>query len=94
MEACILTDRCLNMLNDHIAPSPLHKSPLKRKGRHMTKKHRKAPNLGLIIGILGCFAGIALLFSENWFIGLFGSIASAGIALKGYQDLKQPQEKE
>ena len=45
-------------------------------------------NLGLIIGILGFIAGIALLFTESWFIGLFGGIASAGIAYKGYKDLQ------
>ena len=46
-------------------------------------------NIGLIIGILGFIAGISLLFTESWFIGLFGSIASAGIAYKGYKDLQE-----
>lgn len=45
-------------------------------------------NLGLIIGIIGFIAGIGLLFTESWLIGIFGSIASAGIAYKSYQDSK------
>ena len=49
-------------------------------------------NLGLIIGILGFIAGIALLFTESWFIGIFGGIASAGIAYKGYMDLKEKKK--
>lgn len=45
-------------------------------------------NFGLVIGILGIIAGIFLLFSEIWFVGVFGTIASAGIAYRGYQDFK------
>ena len=45
-------------------------------------------NLAFIIGILGFIAGIILLFTESWFIGLFGGIASASVAYKGYQDSK------
>ena len=52
----------------------------------MSKKNKTLPNPGLIIGILGFVAGIGLLFTESWFIGIFGSIASAGIAYKGYLD--------
>ena len=54
----------------------------------MSKKNKSSVNLALILGILGFIAGIALLFGESWFIGIFGSIASAGVAYKGYQDLK------
>lgn len=54
----------------------------------MSKKNKTSMNFSLIIGILGFVAGIGLLFTESWFIGIFGSIASAGIAYKGYQDLK------
>ena len=52
----------------------------------------KKVNLGLIIGILGSIAGISLLFTESWFIGIFGGIASAGIAYKGYSDLKKQKK--
>lgn len=55
----------------------------------MNKKHKKTTNLGLIIGILGFIAGIGLLFTESWLIGIFGSIASAGLAYKGYQDSRE-----
>lgn len=55
----------------------------------MNKKIKNAANLGLVLGILGFLAGIGLIFSENWMIGIFGSIASAGIAYKGYQDRKE-----
>ena len=54
----------------------------------MSKTNKSAVNLALVIGILGILCGIGLLFTETWFIGLFGSIASAGIAYKGYQDAK------
>ena len=54
----------------------------------MENKKKATFNLGLVIGVLGMIAGIGLLFTESWFIGLFGGIASAGIAYKGYQDLK------
>ena len=52
----------------------------------MNKKN--SINIGLVIGVLGFVAGIILLFTESWLIGIFGSIASAGIAIKGYQDMK------
>jgi len=52
----------------------------------MSKKNKPSTNLGLIIGILGFIAGVALLFTESWLIGIFGALASAGIAYKGYQN--------
>tara|TARA_R110000782_G_scaffold35288_3_gene84349 strand:- start:69 stop:245 length:177 start_codon:yes stop_codon:yes gene_type:complete len=55
----------------------------------MSKKNKKTANLSLILGILGFLAGMGLMFSENWFIGIFGSIASAGLAYKGYQETKE-----
>ena len=55
----------------------------------MNKEKKRTTNLGLIIGVLGLLAGIGLMFSESWLIGVFGSIASAGIAYKGYQDSKK-----
>lgn len=51
-------------------------------------KKKTTGNLGLVIGILGLIAGIGLLFTESWLIGVFGSMASAGIAYKGYHDSK------
>lgn len=53
----------------------------------MSEKNTTA-NLGLIFGIIGFIAGIALLFTDSWLIGIFGGIASAGITYKGYQDSK------
>tara|TARA_R110002126_G_scaffold145639_2_gene291647 strand:+ start:526 stop:702 length:177 start_codon:yes stop_codon:yes gene_type:complete len=55
----------------------------------MSKKNKKTANLFLILGILGFLTGMGLMFSENWFIGIFGSIASAGLAYKGYQETKE-----
>ena len=55
----------------------------------MSKENKKSANIGLIIGVLGFIAGVILMFGESWFIGIFGSIASAGIAYKGYQDSKE-----
>lgn len=52
----------------------------------MNDKEKKSFNLGLIIGILGMMAGISLLFTNSWLIGIFGTIASAGISYKGYRD--------
>lgn len=54
----------------------------------MSKQGNSRFNLALVIGVLGFICGLGLLFTESWFIGLFGSIASAGIAYKGYQDSK------
>ena len=45
--------------------------------------------LGLIIGILGVAAGIVLIFSDSWQIGIGGSLASAGLVYQGYRDLKK-----
>lgn len=55
----------------------------------MSKKNKKTANLALVLGVLGFLAGIGLMFGESWFIGIFGSIASAGLAYKGYQDSKE-----
>ncbi|MBT8281105.1 MAG: hypothetical protein KJO16_05970 [Muriicola sp.] len=52
-------------------------------------KNKSSSNLGLIIRSIGLIAGIGLLFTESWLIGVFGSIASFGIAYKGYQDSKE-----
>ncbi|MBO6607187.1 hypothetical protein [Psychroserpens sp.] len=51
----------------------------------MEKQPRKF-NLIMLIGILGVIAGIALIFTDSWFIGVFGGIASAGITYKSYKD--------
>ncbi|QBA64539.1 hypothetical protein EQY75_08375 [Muriicola soli] len=59
---------------------------------NINKKNKSSINLGLIIGTIGFIAGIGLLFTESWLIGIFGSIASFGIAYKGYQDSKEPKD--
>jgi len=56
--------------------------------QNMSKKKKLPTNLALIIGLIGFIAGIGLLFTESWFIGIFGSIASAGVAYKGYHDTR------
>lgn len=55
----------------------------------MSEQKKASTSLGLVVGILGFIAGIALLFTETWFIGLFGAIASAAVAYKGYQGTRQ-----
>ena len=50
---------------------------------------KKNFNLGLILGILGAIAGILLLFMGNYLIGIFGSIASAGLAWQSYNSHKK-----
>ena len=55
---------------------------------------KNTANFPMILGIIGFLAGIGLMFTESWFIGVFGSIASAGLAIKGFQDLKKQKEAE
>ena len=55
----------------------------------MNNKNKNRVNLPLVLGILGFLAGIGLMFGENKLIGIFGSIASAGLAYKGYKELKE-----
>lgn len=55
----------------------------------MSNKNKIKANLPIILGTAGVLAGIGLILSENWFLGIFGSMASAAIAYKGFQDLKQ-----
>jgi len=54
----------------------------------MNENNRKPSKMGFIIGIIGFIAGVFLVFSGQTLIGLAGSIASLGIAIKGYKDLK------
>ncbi len=49
---------------------------------------KNSANTSLIIGIIGFFSGIGLMLGGNWFIGVFGTIASAALTYKGYQDSK------
>ncbi len=55
----------------------------------MDKNKKNSAKMVLTFGIIGFLAGIGLLFSGNKLIGIFGSMASAGLALKGYKDLKE-----
>jgi uncharacterized membrane protein len=57
----------------------------------MTTNKKSKLNLGIVVGLLGLISGIFLIFQGVWFIGLFGSIASAGLAFKGYLDSKDDQ---
>ena len=45
-------------------------------------------NLGTVLGSIGVIAGVLLMIGGNWFVGLFGSIASAGLIYHGYRDYK------
>lgn len=58
----------------------------------MTHDKNNSYKLGLTLGILGFIAGIALLFGENKFIGIAGSVASAGLIIKGLKDRKALKE--
>ncbi len=54
----------------------------------MDKNKTNASKTILTFGIMGFIAGIFLLFSDMYLIGIFGGIASAGLVLKAYRDLK------
>ena len=54
----------------------------------MDKNKNDAAKVGFIVGMAGVVAGIFLIYSEEWFIGISGTVASAGLAIKGYIDLK------
>lgn len=55
----------------------------------MNDKSKKKANLPLILGSVGFLAGIALAFGENKMIGIFGAIASAGLAYSGYKEMNK-----
>jgi len=55
----------------------------------MSSSKNNAAKMGLTIGVLCLIAGIFLAFSGQTLIGICGSIASAGIAYKGFTDLKK-----
>ncbi len=50
---------------------------------------KKKFNLGIILGIAGTIARILLIFMESYLIGIFGSIASAGLAYQSYNTSKK-----
>ena len=52
---------------------------------------KKNYNLGLILGIIGTVSGILLITMGRYFIGVFGSIASAGLAYQSYINTKKEQ---
>ena len=54
----------------------------------MDKNKTNAAKARLTFGIMGFIAGIFLLFSDKYLIGIFGVIGSAGLAIKAYGDLK------
>lgn len=60
----------------------------------MKNTNKNTYKMGLTLGILGFLAGIGLLFSGNRLIGIFGSIASAGLILKGYKEMKEVKNQE
>ena len=60
----------------------------KEQNQKMDKSKRDATKARLTFGIMGFIAGIFLLFSDSYLIGIFGGLASAGLAIKAYIDLK------
>ena len=50
-------------------------------------------SLGVIIGVLGFIAGIALMFGDDWVTGLFGSISSAFVAYLSFKNSRNSNEK-
>jgi len=50
---------------------------------------RNVAKAAVTFGILGLVAGVFLLFSGETIMGIAGSIASAGIAVKGFSDLRK-----
>ena len=58
----------------------------------MSENKKSTSKLILVLGVSGCIAGIFLLFSDSWFIGVFGSIASAGLAYKGFKELNTSKD--
>lgn len=51
----------------------------------MTSQKKKVFKLGLLLGIVGCLAGILLIVEGKYFIGIAGTIASTGLALMQYK---------
>ncbi|MCA0153513.1 hypothetical protein [Winogradskyella vincentii] len=56
-------------------------------------KNKNNGKLALAIGLLGTIAGLILIFQDNLMIGIFGTIASLGVSIKGYQDYKSQSSK-
>jgi hypothetical protein len=56
------------------------------------KKQKTTFNLGVIVGLAGFIAGIFLILGEDWITGLFGSIASAGLAYMSYKNSKEVEK--
>ncbi|NAS13845.1 hypothetical protein [Poritiphilus flavus] len=46
---------------------------------------------GLIIGTIGLIAGILLIVSGQTLVGAAGSVASGGLALKGFLDSRKSE---
>ena len=59
----------------------------------MSENKNNMPKVFLIsIGIIGFIAGIFLTLNGNKIMGLAGSVASAGIAMKGINDLRKEKK--
>jgi hypothetical protein len=52
----------------------------------MDKNKKDTSKLALIIGVVGTVVGIFLVFLEQSFIGVAGTVARAGVAVKGHID--------
>ncbi len=55
----------------------------------MDKNENNGAKFAAALGTIGLIAGVFLIFSGDTFIGIAGSVASAGIAYKGFNDLKK-----
>lgn len=55
----------------------------------MAKNDNNGGKIAATLGTIGLIAGLFLIFSGDTFIGIAGSVASAGIAYRGFSDLKK-----
>ncbi len=60
----------------------------------MKDKNKNSLKMTLTFGIMGFLAGIGLLFSDSKLIGVFGAVASAGLIIKSYTELKKLKNQE
>jgi len=51
----------------------------------LMQKNKKKYNFGFYIGIIGALAGIFLTIQGNYFLGVAGGLASAGLAVMNYR---------
>ena len=58
----------------------------------MDKKQLDTAKTQATFGTIGMIAGIALIFMGQKLVGVFGAIASAGLAFKGFKTIKESKK--